>query len=126
MRKSASYNVLKREAESNRAIYDMLLQRGKEFKILAHSTANNIQIISYADSAGVALQPRIWFKTIVAGVLLTFGLVFSTTYFNDRVQRPEELANLFNLPLLGLVPRVRSEGHPSVNDVSLEPFTDAF
>ena len=124
-RKSASYGVLEREAESDRAIYEMLLQRGKEFEILAHSNANNIQIIRYADG-GVVLKSRIWFGTSVFGLLFSIGLVFSIELFNDRIQRPEELTSLFNLPMLGLVPKVRSEGDPSVNDVSLEDFQDAF
>ena len=124
-RKSAAYDVLKREAESDRAIYEMLLERGKEFEILAHSNANNIQIISYADR-GVALKSQIWFGTSIFGVLLSIGLVFGIDLFNDRIQRPEELSNLFNLPVLGLVPKIRSKGHPSVDDLSLEDFQDAF
>ena len=127
-RKSASYNVLEREAESDRLMYETLLQREKEFEIFAHSNANNIQVIRYAD-AGVAQTSEIWFSTAVFGMLFSVGLAFTVTYFNDRVQTPEELTNLLNLPTLGLVPKVRSKGsdlNPSVDDVSLEHFTDAY
>ena len=127
VRKSASYNVLEREAESNRLMYETLLQREKEFEIFAHSDANNIQVIRYADT-GVALTPEIWFSTAIFGMFFSVGLAFTVTYFNDRVQTPEELTNLFDLPMLGLVPKVRSTGsvEPSVDDVALEQFADAY
>jgi len=72
------------------------------------------------------LKSRIWFGTSVFGLLFSIGLVFSIELFNDRIQRPEELTSLFNLPMLGLVPKVQSDGDPSVNDVALEGFQDAF
>ena len=124
-RKSASYDVLTREADSDRTVYEMLLQRGKELEILAHSNVNNIQIIRLA-GPGVALHSRVWFGTSIFGVLLSVGLVFGINLLNDRIQRPEDLTRLFNLPVLGMVPKVQSKSNPSIDDVSLEHFEDAF
>ncbi len=41
-RKSIDYSVLQREAESNRQVYESLLQREKELRVVSNSRANNV------------------------------------------------------------------------------------
>ena len=47
-RKSIDYSVLQREAESNRAVYESLLQREKEMRVVSNSRANNVRLLDRA------------------------------------------------------------------------------
>ena len=41
--KSVDYNVMEREAKSNHAVYDTLLQQEKELRVSSNSRANNVR-----------------------------------------------------------------------------------
>src|SRR3546814_4601190 len=46
--RSIQYNILKREADTNRQLYDALLQRYKEIGVAGGVSANNIAIVDRA------------------------------------------------------------------------------
>src|SRR4029077_7082345 len=48
-RKSVDYNVMEREAKSNRTALDTLLTQEKELNVTSNSRANNVRIINAAD-----------------------------------------------------------------------------
>ena len=48
-RKSVDYNVMEREAKSNRQVYESLLQREKELRVVSNSRANNVRLIDRAE-----------------------------------------------------------------------------
>ena len=49
-RKNVSYTVLEREAQSNRQVYETLLQREKELQVMANSRGNNVRLMDRAES----------------------------------------------------------------------------
>ena len=55
-RKSVSYTVLEREADSNRQVYETLLQREKELQVMANSRGNNVRMTDRAETAGRAVH----------------------------------------------------------------------
>ena len=65
-RKSVSYTVLEREAQSNRQVYENLLSREKELQVLASSRGNNVRLVEDAEVPGrsvhaePAAQPCCW------------------------------------------------------------------
>ncbi len=69
--RSIRYNMLKREVDTNRQLYDGLLQRFKEIGVAGNVGANNISVIDSADVPGKAHSPRIGFNLALAAV---FGL----------------------------------------------------
>src|ERR1035438_5599491 len=54
--KSIEYNILKREAESTRDLYQSLLKRLKEANVQSGLTSNNIQLV---DAANAPLGPTL-------------------------------------------------------------------
>ncbi len=54
-RKGVDYAVLLREAESNRTIYNQLLTREKELRVVANSRTNNVRVVDKAQVAGRAV-----------------------------------------------------------------------
>ncbi len=114
-RKSVGYNVMEREAKSNRLVYESLLQREKELRVSSNSRSNNVRVVDRADVPKSALAPtgrRTWLMSIAIGLLMAIGVSFGLDYMNDTIKTPEDVTRRLKLPFLGLVPSVRGDKHP--------------
>ncbi len=110
--KSIQYNILKREAETNKELYKNLLQRVKEIGISAGFNGTNIQIVDYAEKPKGPFQPYHHRNILLAamiGLFLGIGLAFSLEYFDNTVKTPEEVEQRYQLPSLGSVPEISCE-----------------
>ena len=58
-RKSVSYTVLEREAQSNRQVYENLLAREKELQVLGSSRGNNVRLVEDAEVPGGPFTPNL-------------------------------------------------------------------
>ena len=109
--KSIQYNILKREVDTNKELYNGLLQRVKETGVAAGLETSNIQIV---DRAVIPLRPASPKKAInilismLAGLFVGVGFAFSVEYFDNTVKDPDEMSRLFGLPTLGLIPSLQS------------------
>jgi capsular exopolysaccharide synthesis family protein len=114
-RKSVGYNVMEREAKSNRTIYESLLQREKELRVSSNSRSNNVRIVDRSEIPRSPLAPtgrRTWLTSIAIGFVLAVGVAFGLDYMNDTIKTPEDVTRRLKLPFLGLVPSVRGDKHP--------------
>jgi capsular exopolysaccharide synthesis family protein len=114
-RKSVGYNVMEREAKSNRQVYESLLQREKELRVSSNSRANNVRIVDRAEIPRTPLAPtgrRTWFASLVIGLAVAIAVAFGLDYMNDTIKTPEDVTRRLKLPFLGLVPSVRGDKHP--------------
>ncbi|NCU10855.1 MAG: polysaccharide biosynthesis tyrosine autokinase [Sphingomonadaceae bacterium] len=111
---SVQYNLLAREADTNRALYDGLLQRYKELNASAGISTSNISIIDRADPPMMPSSPNL-LKNLAYALLAGLGLAALTTFlrsqFDDTVRVPEDVEHKLELPLLGVIPRAR-DGDP--------------
>lgn len=107
-RKNVSYTVLEREAQSNRQVYESLLQRQKELQVLASSRGNNVRLVDEAEVPRTPFVPnmsRSLLMGIMAGLVLALALVGGLTYLDDTVKTPEDVAQKLQVPFLGMVPK---------------------
>jgi capsular exopolysaccharide synthesis family protein len=114
-RKSVGYNVMEREAKSNRAVYESLLAREKELSVASNSRANNVRVIDRAEVPKSPITPggrRTWLMSLAVGLVLAIGVAFGLDYMNDTIKTPEDVTRRLKLPFLGLVPSVRGDKHP--------------
>jgi len=103
----AHYNILKREVDTNRQLYDNMLQRVKEAGVASALRASNIRIVDPAETPGTPYKPNLINSSalgLVSGLFL--GVVF--VVFRERsdrtVQEPGDAAFYTGIPELGLVP----------------------
>ncbi len=105
--KTVGYSSLLREVETNRKIYDQLLEHMKEISIANGITDSAISII---DEAFVPYAPfsASFMRQLALGSLLGIflGIIFAFTreYFDDRIKTTKELEQLTILPILGNIP----------------------
>jgi capsular exopolysaccharide synthesis family protein len=128
-RKSIDYSVLQREAESNRQVYESLLQRQKELAVVSNSRANNVRLLDRAEVPGGPFQPdvnRAWMMALIFGLGLGVAAAFAIDYLDDTVKTPEDVTWRLKLHFLGLVPKVRGERHPLLSGPVPHDFGEAF
>jgi capsular exopolysaccharide synthesis family protein len=129
-RKSVSYNVMEREAKSNRQVYESLLAREKELSVASNSRANNVRVVDRAEVPTLPLSPggrRTWFMALAVGFVLAVGVAFGLDYMNDTIKTPEDVTRRLKLPFLGLVPSVRGDKHPVLTSANVpHDFGEAF
>jgi polysaccharide biosynthesis transport protein len=128
-RKGIDYSVLQREAESNRQVYESLLQREKELRVVANSRANNVRLLDRAEVPGGPFTPNItraWMMALLFGLGLGIATAFTIDYLDDTVKTPEDVTWRLKLHFLGLVPKVRGERHPLLSGPVPHDFGEAF
>jgi succinoglycan biosynthesis transport protein ExoP len=110
--KGIQYNILKREAETNRDLYKSLLQRMKEAGIQAGITASNIQVVDQAEIPSRPYKPNIprniLYATVI-GLLLGIGLAFFLEHLDNTIKTSEEVEQIIRLPSFGMVPELSFE-----------------
>lgn len=128
-RKGVDYTLLQREAESNREIYNMLLQRERELRVIANSRSNNVRVIDTAEVPTAPYAPnhrQDWIFGLFVGGVLAVAAAFGLDYLDDTVKTPEDVTRRLNLRLLGVVPAVRGDRHPLLSGPVPHDFGEAF
>ena len=108
--KGVDLSLLKREVDTNRQIYDNLLQRLKEVGVTSGVTASNISIVDRATAPLFPFKPNLTTNAgigLAVGLLLGLGLVFLREHMDDSVKHADEVEALFGVPLLGFIPRLK-------------------
>ncbi len=110
--RTVRYNTLAREADTNRSIYDGLLQRFRELNAASGIAVSNLSIIDRADPPSGPSSPNM-VKNIALALLAGGGLallaVFMRDQFDDRIRVPEDVESKIHLTLLGVIPRVAGQ-----------------
>lgn len=110
-RKLMKYNELKREVEADQQIYDTIVARMKETKIVGDIKASNIRLVDAAEPARQPFRP-LWPKAIATslllGVVLGFAACVGLHLLDDRLRRVEEVEHALAARLLTVVPRVEA------------------
>ncbi len=112
--RATQYSIMAREVDTNKAIYQSLLQRAKEIESMAGVTSSNIQIVNRAELPLLAVRPNVKLNMLLAvvlGLLGGVGSAFMAEYFADTVTHPNEIAERFQIPLLGTIPQAKPDKH---------------
>lgn len=105
--KTIAYNILKREVDTNRQLYDGLLQRLKEAQVSAGLKASNIRVVDAADPPKGPVKPQILLNLatgVLLGLALGIGLAFLRDHLDRTLKTPDEIEKLLRLPSLGILP----------------------
>ncbi len=110
--RSVQYQILKREADTNKELYNGLLQRLKETGISASLTSSNIQILDRAEVPKSPFSPkksRNILLSLIIGLFGGIGLAFFAEYLDNTIKTPEDIEKKIMMPSLGLVPLYKSQ-----------------
>src|SRR5438309_6149694 len=101
------YSVLKRDAESNRQLYQSLLQRLKEAGVTAGLKSSNIRVVDIARVPTFPVTPNIP-RNLALGLLFGLaggiGLAFVIESLDRSVRDIDQVTAISTLPALGMIP----------------------
>src|SRR6267378_1026355 len=107
--RAVQYNILKREVDTNRQLYEGLLQRLKEASVSASLRASNIRIVDSAEPPTKPVKPKIPLNLGVAAIFglgLGFCAAFLQERLDDTLKGTGDVERLFGLSAVGLIPAV--------------------
>ena len=128
--RSIRYNILQRELDTNRTLYDGLLQRYREIGIAGGVGTNNVSVVDRAEVPTEPVAPRPLLNLALAGALglMLGGLVaFALEYLDESLRTPEDIRSKLGLTLLGSVPKLPS--HDELRAAMADPrsgFSEAY
>ena len=105
--KSIQYNILKREVDTNKQLYEGLLQRLKEAQVSAGLKASNVRVVDPAEVPKYPVRPRVLLNLalgLVFGLALGVGVAFFQEYLDNTLKTSDDVERLLRLPSLGILP----------------------
>jgi succinoglycan biosynthesis transport protein ExoP len=102
------YNVLVREVESDRTLYDSVLKRMNETNVSKNLEQNNIRIIESPLVSATPAKPsklKILALALLGGLVIGSGIVIGTDLSDRSIRSVDEVEEILGLPVLTLVPR---------------------
>ncbi|MCC6869676.1 MAG: polysaccharide biosynthesis tyrosine autokinase [Burkholderiales bacterium] len=126
--RSIRFGILKREVDTNRSLYDGLLQRLKEVGVEAGVGTNNVTIVDPAIVSPAPFKPNLTRNlqlAVALGLLLGIGLAFFLEYLDDTMQRPDDMERIARLPVLGVIPLVKIRKASREPPLALQAHSDA-
>jgi succinoglycan biosynthesis transport protein ExoP len=117
-KKAVQFGVLKRQAESSRQLYELLVKRFKETSLTEEMKTGNIRVIDRAEVPGYPVKPRKKrniLLAVVVGLFFGIGMAFLLEYLDNTIKLPEEVTDFLRVPYLGPVPAFSMDG--SLNEM---------
>ena len=120
------YKIYEREVETNKSIYQSLLQRSKEIEATVGAALTNIQIIDAARPPLYPFKPKVAMNLLLGvalGLMGGVGLAFLTEFFDNTIKGPDEFINRYKIPVLGLIPFAK-EGDDDRQAIAFKYYQD--
>src|SRR5579863_8190384 len=105
--KLVQYHILQHDADSNKQLYDGLLQKLKEAGITAGLRSSNIRVVDPALAPASPSRPqkaRNILLAVLVGLVGGVGLALFREYLDNTVKSPDDIEALTGLPSLAVVP----------------------
>jgi capsular exopolysaccharide synthesis family protein len=129
--KMLQYEIIKREVDTNRTLYNNLLQRQKEVSVSTALAGSNIHILDRAEPPRSPYKPNKTRNILLSLIFGLFGgicLAFFAEYFDDTIKTGEEIEKRTRLPFLGAIPfkKIEAGQFIRVNAYKNETMKEAF
>lgn len=109
--KSIQYDMLKHDVDTNRQIYQAMLQRVKESSIASALKATNVRILDAAIPPDHPYKPSLPVNTgagMLCGLMIGVAGILLRARTNASVQEPGDAGLLLGVPELGVIPAAQT------------------
>ena len=106
--RSIQYNILQRDVDTNRALYDALLQRYKEIGVAGGIGTNLVSIVDRAEVPGGPYKPNLILNLLIGlalGLVAGVGAALALEFVNDTIKTPDDVREKLRLASLGVIPK---------------------
>ncbi len=108
---AVEYAILQREVDTNRELYESVLQRMKGIGLAAESQTSNIIIVDPAETPGAPSSPKkfsMMMRNSALALVAVIGLVFGLEYLDTTLKTPEQVERYLHVPNIGAIPSFAS------------------
>src|SRR6266849_1906218 len=108
--RSFEYQTRKREAESEKKLYEELVRKIKEAGINASFQNNAIRVADTARPGLKPVFPRTWLNVLLAFLFASFfgvGAAVLSDVLDNTIRDPDQVARLLNTDVIGSLPSVK-------------------
>ncbi len=101
------YNLLKRDVDTNRTLYEGLLEKLKEAGVTSSLRSNNFRTVDVARVPTAPAEPNVPRNLafgLALGLTTGIGLGFLLEGIDNTVRTPEQAQAISSLPSLGMIP----------------------
>ena len=110
--RSIQFNIIQRDVDTNRALYDALLQRFKEVGIAGGIGTNNISIVDKALPPNGPFKPNLPLNIAIGlflGLLCGAAVALLLENMEDAALQPGDVQHKHGVPLLGVTPKLTGD-----------------
>lgn len=116
---------LERDLEAARALYEKFKNQLTETSETSSMETSNARVVNAARAGNVPVFPntrRTVMAALVLGLMLSVALAFLLDHLDNTVKTAETVERLVQLPVLGLVPTIKTKGRK--DPLALRHYTD--
>ena len=127
--RAIQYNILRRDVDTNRALYDALLQRYKEIGVTGGVGVSFASVADRGQVPGGPYKPNlmlnIWMG-LFAGLITGLGIALVLEFVNDTIKTPDDVRDRLRLAFLGGIPALKGRRPVEALREQNSPITEAF
>ena len=105
--RSVDYTILKREVDTNRTLYDGLLQQYRQLGVASDAQSNNVSVVDRALLPGEPDSPSLVNNLMIAaalGLAAAAGCIGLIEVLDDTFKTPEDIEERLGLTVVGVIP----------------------
>jgi succinoglycan biosynthesis transport protein ExoP len=127
--KNIQMQILQREVDSTRTLYDGLLQQYKDIGVAGATGTNNVSVVDRAGLPGAPYKPSlsknllIW---LLLGLLGAGAAVAGLEIWDDTFKSPEDIEDQLGLVVLGLVPKTKEDIFECLRDSPVSAICESY
>ena len=128
-RTSIQYNILKRDVDTNRQLYNALLQRYKEVGMAGGAKSSNISIVDRAEVPMSRFAPSLSRNLMLGfllGAMLGVMIALLLEYIDDSLKTPQDIEQHLKLPVLGIIPKLTRQTPREALDDPRSAFSESY